>query len=58
MRPTVQTLIRIALIDFYKRQGFRGTELYRKIIIALNEHKERIANGLHNHNRPPRTRRS
>lgn len=40
-KPTIKNLIRRALLDYYKEQGYRGKNLYRKVIIAVEEHIER-----------------
>lgn len=40
-QPTVQNLLRRALLDYFKAQGLKGQELYRRVIIALEEHTKR-----------------
>lgn len=41
VRPTIQNLLRRALLDYYKTQGLQGKELYRRVIIAKEEHIKR-----------------
>jgi len=40
-KPSLQNLLRRALLDYYKEQGLSGKELYRRVIVAMEEHNKR-----------------